>query len=346
MPEGFASTSHHWVSTGDGKRVHIVNMRSLEHIGDNRVQVAGTGFTVLDRIYADGDFAGEALGGSCGNVLLSLAMLHRQVAPVLLLGDDDEGGRLVDEFVEAGAITDFISRRADLRSPVLAQTLDTGLGLHDFSFVCPETSEEFPRYQPIGDEEVSSARSMLAHCDVFYADRLSESILTAMRTAGAAGAVVFFEPSDIEHDELFDEALRIATILKFSEDRLGGLLADRLYDCIMIVTHGADGLEVRDGEVTIWCDAISAPEVLDTCGSGDMVSVGVIDWVLANGFGTARLTAGGLLGGIVAGQRLAAENCAYAGARGLFSKRGADYVRRILGADPELWSGDHAAATR
>ena len=321
-------------------------MRSVEHISDNRVQVAGTGFTVLDRVYADGDFAGEALGGSCGNVLLSLAMLHRQVAPVLLLGDDDEGGRLVDEFIEAGAITDFISRRADLRSPVLAQTLDTGLGQHDFSFVCPKTSEKFPRYQPIGDEEVLSARSMLAHCDVFYADRLSESILTAMRTAGAAGAVVFFEPSDIEQDELFDEALRIATILKFSEDRLGGLLADRLYDCIMIVTHGADGLEVRDGEVTIWCDAISAPEVLDTCGSGDMVSVGVIDWVLANGFGTARLTAGGLLGGIVAGQRLAAENCAYAGARGLFRKRGADYVRGILGADPEPWSGDHAAATR
>jgi fructokinase len=43
---------------------------------------------------------------------------------------------------------------------------------------------------------------------------------------------------------------------------------------------------------------------------------------------------------------LAAENCAYAGARGLFRKRGADYVRGILGADPEPWSGDHAAATR
>lgn len=321
-------------------------MRSAEHVSDNRVEVAGTGFTVLDRVYADGDFAGEALGGSCGNVLLSLAMLHRQVAPVLLLGDDDAGGRLVEEFMKAGAITDFINRRADLRSPVLAQTLNTGLGQHDFSFVCPETSEEFPRYEPIGDEEVSSAQSMLSHCDVFYADRLSESILMAMRTAGAAGAVVFFEPSDIEHDEMFDEALRIATILKFSEDRLGGLLADRLSDCIKIVTHGADGLEVRHGEASIWCDAISAPVVRDTCGSGDMVSVGVIDWMLTNGVSTARLTPEALLGGIVAGQRLAAENCAYAGARGLFKKRGADYARGILGADPMMWSGDHSAATR
>ena len=44
----------------------------------------------------------------------------------------------------------------------------------------------------------------------------------------------------------------------------------------------------------------------------------------------ASLSVEDLADGIVAGQRLAAENCAYAGARGLFKERGADYVRRIL----------------
>ena len=56
-----------------------------------RVDIAGTGFTVLDRIYADGHFTEEALGGSCGNVFLSLAMLHWRVAPVLALGMDETG---------------------------------------------------------------------------------------------------------------------------------------------------------------------------------------------------------------------------------------------------------------
>ena len=46
------------------------------------VHVAGTGFVVLDRVYADDRESFEALGGSCGNVLVSLAMLDRAVAPL------------------------------------------------------------------------------------------------------------------------------------------------------------------------------------------------------------------------------------------------------------------------
>ncbi|WP_189412268.1 PfkB family carbohydrate kinase [Neogemmobacter tilapiae] len=299
-----------------------------------RVDVAGTGFTVLDRIYADGNLFDEALGGSCGNVLVSLAMLHRHVAPVLALGDDDAGYRLIDEFEQAGATTRFISRRADLRSPVLAQELNTELGQHEFSFLCPETLEELPRYQPIGHAEVAPALNMLSRCSIFYADRLSDGILEAMKTASAAGAIIFFEPSDFKEGDHFDEAVQLATILKYSDDRLGARLADRLHKCVRIVTYGASGLEVRDGLGTTWCDAISAPTVLDTCGSGDMVSVGVIDWILANDFCTSSLKAADLLEGIVAGQRLAAENCAYAGARGLFKKRGAGFVREILNIRP------------
>lgn len=298
---------------------------------DRRFDVAGTGFTVLDRIYADGDLTEQALGGSCGNVLVSLAMLQRHVAPVLTLGADDEGERLVDEFAQAGAVVQYIARRADVRSPVLAQELDTASGQHDFNFVCPETREHLPRYKPIGESELATALPALTDCSVFYADRLSDIILEAMRTASSAGATIYFEPSDIEEGGLFEEALRLASVLKYSDDRLGERLADQRTDCVRIVTHGAAGLEVRDGADVVWCEAISAPRVLDTCGSGDMVSVGVIDWMLTAGIAaTVRLRATDLLQGIVAGQRLAAENCAYAGARGLFRSRGADYVREIL----------------
>ena len=90
------------------------------------------------------------------------------------------------------------------------------------------------------------------------------------------------------------------------------------------------GPQVHDDVDTVWCEAISAPAVLDTCGSGDMVSVGVIDWMLTNRLNLARPRAADLIEGIQAGQRLAAENCAYAGARGLFKCRGADYVRDML----------------
>jgi fructokinase len=295
------------------------------------VDVVGTGFTVLDRIYADGDLADETLGGSCGNVLVSLAMLHRHVAPVLALGDDDAGERLVSEFARAGAMVGYITRHTGRSSPILSQQLDIGTGLHDFSFVCPETKEELPRYQPISEDELASALPVLTRCSVFYADRVSSGIVRAMRTAKDAGAIIYFEPSDVEEGSLFDEALGLATILKYSKDRLGERLADNVRtDCIRIVTHGAAGLEVRDRDGAYWCHAIEAPRVLDTCGSGDMVSVGVIDWMLTNGTARGWSRAAELLQGIVAGQRLAAENCAFAGARGLFKTRGADYARVVL----------------
>jgi fructokinase len=305
-----------------------MNMRPFSP--DLRFDVAGTGFTVLDRLYADGNLTDESLGGSCGNVLVSLAMLDRQVAPVLSLGEDNEGERLVCEFVQAGAEVRYISLHANTRSPVLAQKLDTASGHHDFSFICPETSVDLPKYRPIGDAELASASLMLTKCSVFYSDRLSESILQAMRTAWEGGATVFFEPSDVSDYRLFGEAIGMVSILKYSADRLGEELANLPRSCVRIITHGAAGLVIGDGEDTVWCNAVNAPVVLDTCGSGDMVSVGVIDWMLSNNLRREGLSPAQLVPGVIAGQRLAAANCAFAGARGLFRRLGAPYVRQIL----------------
>lgn len=304
--------------SGEGSRSH------------RRADVVGTGFTVLDRLYQDGMFSDESLGGSCGNVLVSLAMLHRAVAPVLRLGLDLEGEQLMMEFCEAGAIVEHIHRRPGLRSPVLAEKLDTASGIHRFSFICPETETDLPRYESIGESELVTALPLLQQCAVFYADRLSESIVEAMRAASAGGAIIFFEPSDIGQIDLFEQALALSTILKYSSDRLDDELGGMNVNCIKIVTHGASGLEVRDSQSSIWCSAIDATEVLDTCGSGDMVSVGIIDWLLSGKLSIPDLSGHQLVTGAVAGQRLAAANCAYAGARGLFKHRDASYVRGLL----------------
>ena len=295
------------------------------------MDVAGTGFAALDRIYADGDFTDEALGGSCGNVLVSLAMLRRHVAPVLTLGNDSEGDQLVKEFSQAGASIEYIHRLKSLRSPVVTQEINTYSGRHGFSFHCPLTREELPRYQPIGKMELHSAMPVLNHCSIFYSDRLSDAILEAMEAAWLAGAIIFFEPSDVDDGPLFAEATKVTSILKYSADRIGDLLPHSQANFTKIVTHGARGLEISDQDSTLWCNAVPATSVLDTCGSGDMVSIGLIDWILTNRLNTSTLRAASLVEGVTAGQRLAAENCSYAGARGLFKGRGATYVRRVLG---------------
>lgn len=295
------------------------------------IDVVGTGFTVLDRLYADGDFSGEALGGSCGNVLVSLALLRRQVAPVLSLGSDEVGEQLIDAFRIAGADTRYIWRHEGRRSPVLLQDLDTISGRHSFSFRCRETLEEFPQYEPIGREQLHSAAQLFAGCSIFYADRLSSTILEAMEVAHSAGAIVYFEPSELD-SALFEEALALTTILKYSSDRLGPEIDERVAASavLAIVTYGADGLEVRHGHERMWSEAFPASVVADTCGSGDMVSVGLIDWLLGQRAESQALGIHDLMRGVVAGQRLAAENCAFAGARGLFRHHDAAYVRSIL----------------
>lgn len=298
------------------------------------IDVAGTGFTVLDRIYVDvKKVFSEELGGSCGNVLISLAMLSRQVAPVLNLGDDDVGERLTGAFRGAGAITRYIRRHEHTRSPVLAQHLDTNSATHFFTFTCPTTNEPLPRYQPIGHVDVEDARPILERCAVFYTDRVSEAIVDAMETAASKGAVVYFEPSDIKDPSLFQRAVRSASILKYSSERLGGLVQETMLPAhtISIITHGESGLEVISSKHRYWSQAIAAPVLRDTCGAGDMVSVGLIDWLISLGPSRRQsLDAEAIAPGVEAGQRLAAENCAFVGARGLFQHRGAEYARSVL----------------
>lgn len=298
------------------------------------IDVAGTGFTVLDRIYLDVEnIVSEELGGSCGNVLISLAMLNRHVAPVLNLGDDEVGERLTCAFSCAGANTRYIKRHQFTRSPVLAQHVDTNSSTHFFAFTCPATNEPLPTYEPIGEMDVEDARPIIENCAVFYTDRVSEAIVDAMETAASKGAIVYFEPSELKDPLLFQRALRSSTILKYSSERLGGLVNDTMLppDTISIITHGEAGLEVVCSKYRFRLQAIAAPIIRDTCGAGDMVSVGLIDWLISLGQSRKQcLEVEGIAAGIEAGQRLAAENCAYVGARGLFQRRGAAYARSVL----------------
>jgi len=309
-----------------------MNMRNNRHTA-SKLDVAGTGFTVLDRIYSNGALTDEALGGSCANVLVSLAMLRRQVAPVLRLGADAEGERLVNEFSEAGALIEFIYRHDDLRSPILTEIIDRSTSEHSFSFRCPETDQELPRYEPIDTHERELAQSVFSDCTVFYTDRLSPSIFEAMQIAADNGAIVIFEPSEIGDEGLYEEAMQVVTILKTSADCMGHDFDNPHefdHSIIKIVTHGASGLEVRDAFGSNWCNAISAAVLLDACGSGDMVTVGLIDWILSNEIGQSHMKAATILDGVIAGQRLAAENCGYVGARGLFRSKGPQFARSIL----------------
>lgn len=304
------------------------------------IEVVGTGFTVLDRVYADDRSSFEALGGSCGNVLISLALLNRHVAPVLSLGLDAAGDALLTEFEHAGVDLQYIFRSHHVASPILAQLVDTILGQHRFSFVCPDTEEDLPGFTSIEALAVHQAAAALHDCSVFYTDRLSGPIVDAMEMADGAGALVYFEPSLIDDVDLFHRALQHTSILKYSAERISQSIAEEYLQrgAISIITHGADGLEIRQNTQYVQCKAVRAPTVRDTSGSGDMLSVGIIDRLLSLGRGAQALESlENIIAGVIAGQRLAAANCAFTGARGLFRHCGPETARAILvGENPTL----------
>lgn len=293
------------------------------------LEVVGTGFTALDRVVSEDHVSIETLGGSCGNVLISLAMLGRRVAPVLELGDDDTAARLIEEFLEAGTDTTYVRRRQGMTTPIVEQTNDRATGQHRFSFVCGAHGGGRASYQPATRLLFEKAYRAVTCCRVFYADRTNTDILWTMRLAKEKGATVIFEPSDFSDRAAVDEACSVADIVKVSSDRLkSDILRSAQF---VIVTHGSRGLELISSDASSWFPAVEASRFEDACGSGDMVTVALIDALLSSD-GRRQETAlhETVARGLMLGQRVAAANCAYVGARGMFRVEGSPYVRALL----------------
>jgi fructokinase len=307
-----------------------------------RPTVAGTGLAAVDRIYSDElEKPLEALGGSCGNVLLSLAMLGHPVAPMVTLGNDEQGRFLYDEFAKAGCETRYVFRGGNIGSPVIVEFVDTDRATHRFTSICPETERSFPRWKSIDEWQVRRAKKALRTASVFYTDRVSSAILKAMKAASKSGALVFFEPASADHP-LFAEALRASSVVKLADGTSGARVSpgDLKDDSIVIRTHGHAGLTVSSGALQRFFPSVAAPRLVDTCGAGDMVTTGLLDFILKRWSARDRWSLDDVMDGIRVGQRLAALNCAFAGARGLFFAAGAPYVREILdrGVDDECAS--------
>lgn len=296
-------------------------------------RVVGTGLVALDRIHVGmPEPLFEELGGSCGNVLISLAMLGWSVTPLLRLGCDQVGDRLEHDLKVAGADTHLVTRHSEVRSPVIVEVLDFVSNDHRFSSTCRHSFETFGGFEPITSRDLEPARETVASCTVFYADRVSETICDAMEAAAAGGAIVYFEPSGICDMGQFARALSVAHIVKYSVDRLDPDMAAALRpEAFGIVTAGRAGLEVRHAGKVHRCAALDAEVVRDTCGAGDMVTLGLLDTIIERGMPSpSSLSLETVLVGVRSGQRLAAANCAYIGARGLFRERGTQYAREIL----------------
>ena len=167
---------------------------------------------------------------------------------------------------------------------------------------------------------------------VFFFDRCSPSAIEMATWFRTSGALVIFEPSSQGDTSLFEQALGLAHIVKYSHERLSGreAISPGEGNWLCIETLGQDGLNFLSRLPSYtskgWEHMPSLPveHYKDAAGAGDWCTAGLIACLGANGAaGMKQHREEEIRFALQRGQSLAAWNCGYEGARGgMYSTQG------------------------
>lgn len=292
--------------------------------------VVGTGLVALDVVYNENQAEpiGRWAGGTCGNVLSILSWLGWSAAPVARLKPGSEAAAVRKDLKRWNVNLDFVTEEEAGSTPIILQYIRRnadGEVSHRFKMRCPVCGNRLPGFRPITGAAVEEMAPRLPKADVFYFDRTSRGILDLAAHYYETGAVIFFEPSGVGEQRHFDEALEMAHVVKFSDDRIKASevsLPDE-YPSLYIETRGRGGLRFRcrfeKYRTRTWQDvaAFDLPNVQDAAGSGDWCAAGLIYSLTRGGVEAfKRQRKSDVLSAIHLGQAMSAWNCRFEGARG------------------------------
>jgi len=295
-----------------------------------RPKVFGAGLIALDLVVSSDPQVPVRswAGGTCGNVLSILAYLGWDAYPIARLNGDPASIRVRADLERWGVRLEFASCGPTTHTPIIIQEIRRdrdGQPKHRFSWLCPRCGEWLPGFKPVTVKAVEAVKPALRGAAVFFLDRLSRATLSLAGSAKAEGAVVVFEPSGKGDNKLFAEAIQLAHILKYAKQRLTGVegtVKRSSTALVEIQTLGDRGLRYRHRFGRSWSNwlqlnAVAAPRLKDSCGSGDWCTAGLIAKVATRGqAGLQATSAEGLREALRYSQALAAWNCGFEGARG------------------------------
>jgi fructokinase len=188
-----------------------------------------------------------------------------------------------------------------------------------------------PRYRAIRLPDVAFATQSIAEPTALFFDRPSPAAIRMARDYAAADVLVVFEPSSVGDERGFKAALEVTDVVKYSEQRLGGLPSVRGKARLEIQTLGVDGLRYRRSDARkagAWyaMPALPAGIVLDTAGAGDWCTAGLLSRL--RGTKPAATMDAQVQDALRYGQALAAWNCRFEGARGGMYNHSRDELER------------------
>lgn len=295
-----------------------------------RPQAFGTGLIALDLVISANPHipVRSWTGGTCGNVLSILSYLGWDAYPIARMNGDSASKRIRADMKRWGVHLDFAGCGPTTDTPIIIQRIlraRDGSPKHRFSWSCPHCGSWLPGFKPITTKAVEGVAANLTNASLFFMDRLSRAAIMLAQQAAANGAVVVFEPSAKSNDKLLREAVKVAHIIKYSDQRFAripGAMERGNATLLEVQTQGANGLRYRHRlgrTAPAWkqLDAFTAPQLVDTCGAGDWCTAGLVSTLAIGGHeGLVRAGASGLPAALRYGQILAAWNCGFEGARG------------------------------
>ncbi len=322
----------------------------------SKSSVYGAGLVALDLVIgADPGSPVKAwVGGTCGNILTILSSLGWDAYPITRLGVDPASKRIKEDLTRWGVHLDLSTWDSVSNVPIIVQEIyhcDEGAPKHRFTQECPNCGHDLPKYKPVPPEHVDRIAELMQEPKIFFVDRLSRSTIKLAHIASERGAVVVYEPSLKPTQDSVDEILNIAHIVKYSDERLSEFEIDTSGSSSILLevqTLGARGLRYRykgNSSKLRWTfvPGFDAPKLLDSCGSGDWCTAGVLSKLGVGGKQVFKeLSLDSISEALSYGQALAAWNCGFEGARGGMYSEGfktlSSQVRRILRGRPHVRS--------
>jgi fructokinase len=307
-------------------------------------KVYGAGLIALDVIFSPEKATPQLwAGGTCGNVLTILAYLGWSSFPIARLTKDDAAAYIKTDFRKWDINEDFLHSQPTADTPIIVQKIKrnaSGKVSHRFSWNCPDCGAWLPAFKPVLTSAAEKISQIINSPKLFFMDRVSRGSLILAKACSDKGAVVMFEPSGFGDKKLFQEALQLAHIIKYSSDRM-----DRVEGAnsvlLEIQTLGEEGIRYRCNlskcKTKGWQElkALQVTNVKDAAGAGDWCSAGILDKVAKNGLKQLKgISSKALHNALTYGQALAAWNCQFEGARGgMYSEKKEDFtasVKKIL----------------
>jgi len=295
-------------------------------------RVVTSGFAAVD-VVVNGNVLASP-GGTAVNVASILARLGWSSEVAGTVGDDPAGGLLIRTLEAEQVGTQHLRQFADWSTPIVVQ--ERHRNDHVWRFSCPVCGARFAKHRPSEASYATTIVKQIPAPDVFFFDRVSLFTIELARRWKEAGTLVFFEPAGLGRPALFERAVGIADVVKYSSERAPAF-ADQLPSATttLIETLGERGARVRVDGTWSLVPGNRIGQLVDSAGAGDWTSAGVIDALVNVQGGSDWTTA------IAVGQRLGADACGWEGVRpetaerieGGFEQFGCP---RILAADGAL----------